>query len=93
MDPNQILQVVAWFVAMVEIVLGLYILALNIWHPANRHVGALFLTFAVNIFGVSLFVVAADVEQAIWATYLLAATSPLIQVLILIATFVLLKPD
>ena len=93
MDPNQIIQVIAWFVAMVEIVIGLYILALNIWHPANRNVGSLFLVFAVNIFAVSLLIVATDAEQAIWATCLLAATSPTVQVLIFIATLVLLKPE
>jgi GAF domain-containing protein/HAMP domain-containing protein len=92
-STEQTLRLVAWFFAWAELVLALYLLVLNAWHTANRHVSAsLFLT-ATSTFAVSLILGVQDAAQAAWPTYLLAALTPVTQVMILLVTVVLLKPE
>ncbi len=93
LPTGQTLQLVAWFIALVELVLALYILFLNVWHTANRHTSALLLVFAVNNFFLGQLIMAADVFQAVWATRILAMTSPAMQPGLLLIAVVLLKPE
>ncbi|MDY6875832.1 MAG: GAF domain-containing protein [Chloroflexota bacterium] len=88
----QTLQLIAWFLALAELILGLYILLLNVWHTSNRHVSGLLLFFAINHFALGLMVGATDATQAVLPTYLLAATSPAINAGLLLIAVVLLKP-
>jgi GAF domain-containing protein/HAMP domain-containing protein len=90
-DP--ILQYGVWLLVLVEVILALYILLLNAWHPANRHVSALLLLFAVNNFTMGLTLNMTDAAQAARPTYALAATSPVMQLMVLFTAVVLLKPD
>ena len=65
LSPNEILQLVAWFVALIEFSAGLYILFLNVWHNANRHVSALLLLTAATTVATGMLITATDVA---WAT-------------------------
>ncbi len=89
---DQALQLIAWFLALTEFILALYILLLNVWHTANRHVSVFLLFLAISNFALGLVIGAADASQAAWPTYLLAATSSAIQPGLLLVAVVLLKP-
>jgi len=89
---DQIPQLVAWGLGLLEFILALYVLLLNAWHIANRHVSALFLLFAVNSFSQGLAVAATNLAQATWPTYILAATTPAMQLMALLAAVALLQP-
>jgi GAF domain-containing protein/HAMP domain-containing protein len=86
-------QLVAWLVAMLTFIVGLYILLLNAWHTANRHISALLTLIAINILGVGLFMGAANAIEAGLPADIQSATSPAVQVALLIAAIALLKPD
>jgi GAF domain-containing protein len=90
---NQTLQFVAWFIALLELVFGLYILSLNAWHTANRHVSAVLLLIAANVFATGWLLSATNAAQATWPIYIHATTTPAMQVGLLLITVVLLKPD
>ncbi|MBN2389479.1 MAG: hypothetical protein JXR84_02065, partial [Anaerolineae bacterium] len=45
---NETLQIAAWLVGLLELILALYILLLNTRHTVNRHVSLLLFIFAVN---------------------------------------------
>jgi GAF domain-containing protein/HAMP domain-containing protein len=96
MNPSlavQTLPLVAWLLALAELVSALWLLALNALHTLNRHVSALVLLLATNTFALGQLVQAADVTQAAVPTYLLAATSAVVQPFLVLVTVVLLKPD
>ncbi len=89
---NQILQLAAWFMALIELIMALYILLLNVWHVSNRHVSALLLLFAINTFAVGQLMSATTADQAMWITALLAATSSAVPPALLTVAVVILKP-
>jgi len=89
---DQTLQLIAWFLALIEFVLAFYVLLLNASHTANRHVSVFLLFLATSNFALGLIIGAANVGQAAWGTYLLAAASPAIQPGLLLVAVVLLKP-
>jgi len=91
--PGGFLQYLNWFLILLEFILGLYIILLNPWHSANRHVGALLFLFAVNNFALGLFSIATNAAQAALASILLAATSIAMQPALLLVAIVLLKPE
>ncbi len=90
---DQILQYIAWGLALIEFVLALYVLLLNVWHAANRHVGGLLLLFALNSFALGAMVGATDAIQATWPSYVMAATLPVASPGLFLVTVVLLKPN
>jgi len=92
LSPNEILQLVAWLVALIEFSAGLYILFLNVWHNANRHVSALLLLTAANTVAIGMLMTATDVAGATTAVIIQAMTTPLIQMGLLVITAVLLTP-
>jgi GAF domain-containing protein/HAMP domain-containing protein len=91
--PVETLQLVAWFLAMLQFILALYILFLNVWHTANRHASGLLFLFAINSFALGMLIGAHDVTQAAVPTYFLAATSPSVGPLLLLVAISLLAPD
>ena len=93
LSPDQTLQFLAWLLALIEFILALYILVLNPQHIANRHMGALLLLIAVNSLAVGLVIGARDLAQAVFPTYLLAATSAAVGPMILLVVIALLKPE
>ncbi|MBN1582505.1 MAG: GAF domain-containing protein [Anaerolineae bacterium] len=90
---NETLQLVAWFFATIEFVLALYVLFLNVRHRANRHISVLLFFFAVGNLGLGIMIGAENVDQARFATYLLAATNASIQPMLFVVVLVLLKPE
>ena len=92
-STDQTLQLIAWFLALTEFILALYVLLVNAWHMANRHVSALLVLLAANNFALGLLIGATDATQAALPTRILAATTPAIQPGLLIVAVVLLKPQ
>jgi len=88
----QILQLITWLFALVEIILAGYMLVLNVRHSANRHVSLLMALLAVNNIAVGLLVAADSAEQARIPTYLFAAIVYSILPAAAITAVVLLKP-
>lgn len=93
LTPVEILHTIAWFIALIELVVALYVLLLNAWHTANRHMSALLLVFAVNSFGLGLLIKAGDIGQTALPTFLLAMTSEPVKLGLLIIAVVLFKPE
>jgi methyl-accepting chemotaxis protein len=89
---NETLQAMAWFIALLEFILALYIILLNPRHTANRHVGFLLLLFAVNSSATGTLVGATTAAQALLPTQLLSATTASLQVGLLLTALVLLFP-
>ena len=89
---DQALQVVALFLAVVEFILGLYVLMLNARHTANRYVSGLLLLGAITTLAEGLLIGASNATEAYLPTVLLAATVVPVQPALLIVAVVLLKP-
>ncbi len=92
LETTDLFQYAAWFLALIEFILALYILFLNAWHIANRHTSALFLLYAANNFSIGVLVTATDIGQAAPATAVLAATSAALSPALLIVIVALLRP-
>ncbi len=90
---NQTLQFIAWFLALVEVIVGLYVLVLNNRHTANRHLSALLLIIAINSYAVGAMSAAGNLQQAIFPVRIIAGTSPAILPLLLMTTIALLRPQ
>ena len=89
---NEFLQFVAWGIALAELILGLYVLAFNVWESVNRWIGGVLLLFALNAFAVGFMARARGVAQALWPSRLLAAAAPAVQPAILTMVLALLYP-
>ncbi len=90
---NETLQVAAWLVSLLELVLALYILLLNTRHTANRHVSLLLSIFAVNNLAMGMLFGASQAMEAVLPTLLLAMTSEPAKAGLLLTAIVLLKPQ
>jgi len=86
------LQLIIWGIGLIELILALYILALNSKHTAKRHVSALFLLFAVNSFAIGWLVGADTLKEGYQAAAILAATTPIFGFANFITAIVLIKP-
>jgi GAF domain-containing protein len=92
MDTAQVVQLIAWITALIELIMGLYILLLNIKNSVNRHVSALLILFSVNTFAQGQLFTADQISQIKQPILLLAATTPAIQPGLLLIAIILLKP-
>ncbi|RLC90779.1 MAG: hypothetical protein DRI37_00380 [Chloroflexi bacterium] len=90
---EQTLQLIAWFLALIEFILAFYVLLLNAWHTANRHVSGLLLLFSFSSFAMGSMVGASNVAQATLPTILLTLTSIAVPSGTIIVAVVLLKPQ
>ncbi len=88
---SQTLQLVAWFMAVVEFVLMLYVFLLNPRHIGNRGVAALFLAITLNTLSVGLVLDPTPVYRIGLPLYV--ATSTSVVAGILVVTVVLIKPE
>lgn len=96
MNPSsleQIIQYTAWFLALIELVSGLYILILNSWHPANRHAGASLLLISLNTGAIGWAISARTFDHTWLPVLLLASTSLAITPMLFMTTIVLFKPE
>ncbi len=89
---NEVLQGLAWFAGLLELILALYVLMLNARHVANRHVSLLLFIFAVNSLALGVLFGAKQAAQAVVPTLFLAATTEPSMVASIVAAIVLLKP-
>lgn len=90
---NEMVQFIAWFLALTELILAIYTLVLNPWHTSNRHLSVFLLIFSLNNFALGTLTGAQYLEQARQAAILLAATTPAIEPGLLIVSLVLFRPD
>ncbi|MBN2391397.1 MAG: GAF domain-containing protein [Anaerolineae bacterium] len=95
MSLASILQISSFVLSLIGSVLALYVLALNFWNTSNRHLSLLFFIFASNNLFTGLILDPSVVtrESAIPLTYGLGATTTPFQVILLLLTVVLLKPE
>lgn len=93
MSSAEIVQLLAWNIALVEFTVGLYILVLNTRSSANRHVSVLLGLIAINTFAQGQLLAAENLAQVKFPTILLSATTPAIQPALLLIALVLLKPS
>lgn len=89
----EVLQYIAWLTSLIGFILAFYILALNAWHTANRHVGGLLLLIAVNMLAVGLLLAADSTASLVLPTVLMAATSPMMEPALVLVALVLVKPE
>lgn len=90
---NQTLQSIAWLIALVELILGLYVLTLNFRGLANRHIAIFLLITAVYTFGAGSMSGAANDAEARFPSILEAITSPAIPPLLLLNTLAIFHPQ
>ena len=88
---SQTLQLVAWFMAILDFVLMLYVFLLNPRHIGNRGVSALFLVITLNTLSVGLVLDPTPVYRIGLPLYVAASTSVVAG--ILVVTAVLIKPE
>ncbi len=89
---EQIFQLVVWFVALMEFVVGVYVLLLNVRHRNNQALGGLLLLFSLNNWAVGTMLGATTPMEAQLPSFILAITIPAIQPALLLLAIVLLKP-
>lgn len=89
---DQSLQYIALFLALVEVIVGLYILVLNHRHSANRHVGVFLLLSAINTYAVGMMITSQSVAQAEYSAIILAMTTSATEPLLLVTSVSLLRP-
>jgi GAF domain-containing protein/HAMP domain-containing protein len=84
--------VVAWLLGLIEFIAALYVLLLGVRHPANRHVSALLMVYAIISFSTGLLSGAENATQAALPTRLLAATVLGVHPGMLVTSVALLRP-
>jgi GAF domain-containing protein len=90
---NQTIQYVAWFIAIAELIVGLYILIINPRQTANRHVSVFLMVTAINSYAVGLMVTASNAAEAYMPAVILAMTTFATEPILLATTVALLKPE
>ncbi|OGO26885.1 MAG: hypothetical protein A2W33_04605 [Chloroflexi bacterium RBG_16_52_11] len=88
--PLHIIPYLAWLFALIELILGLYILVSNPWHTANRHTSVLLIVLALNSFAIGSLVNAVNYASAQTPAMILAVTTGAIAPLTLLCTVALL---
>lgn len=91
METAQLVQLIAWIFALIEFILGLYILLLNLRNLSNRYVSGLLIIIAVNTFAQGLIYEAKELSETTLSLLINAATTPAIQPGLLLAAVVLLN--
>ena len=90
---GQTLQLVAWCLALVQCILALYVVLINVWHVANRLTGTLLFVMAASAFATGSLLGAAGAGPAAVPASILAATSLVVQPMLILVTVALLKPQ
>ena len=93
LSAEQTLQYVALFLATIEFILALYVLFLNPFLSANRHVSVLLFLGALTSLAQGLLIGATSLDAVYLPTLILSAAVGPIQVLLLITAVVLIKPS
>jgi GAF domain-containing protein/HAMP domain-containing protein len=93
MVAQPVMQLVVWGIGLFQLILALYVLILNSQHTANRHTSALFLLFSINSFAMGAMIGADTIAEGTLPAIILAATSPIAGIALLLTAIVLIKPD
>ena len=88
-----VLQLIVWGIGLVQFILALYVFILNTRHPANRHISALFLLFSINSFALGVLLGAESIGEATLPAIILAPTSAIAGIAILLTAIILIKPN
>ncbi len=91
-DVNQFLPYAAWVIALMELILGLYVLVLNAWHTANRHASLLLLVAAINSFAIGSLYAANNVGDAQLPAMVFSSTVIAVEPMLLTTAIALFKP-
>ena len=90
---QSVMQLIIWGIGIFELILSLYILALNSRNSANRHSSALFFLFSVNSFALGWLFGAETAVEGNLPAAILAATTPIFGLALLVTSVVLIKPQ
>ena len=90
---QSVMQLIIWGIGIFELILSLYILALNSRNSANRHSSALFFLFAINSFALGWLFGAKTTAEGYLPAAILAATTPIFGLALLLTSVVLIKPQ
>jgi GAF domain-containing protein/HAMP domain-containing protein len=88
-----VLQLIVWGIGLVQFILALYVFILNTRHPANRHISALFFLFSINSFALGVLLGAESIGEATLPAIILAPTSAIAGIAILLTAIILIKPS
>jgi len=90
---KEILQLVAWTLALAEIILAVHILTLNVRNVAHRHVSVFMLLLAINSLAVGM-MHEADLQRAGLSAYLMSATTmAIVGPMLFLTSLALLKTE
>ena len=87
------MQLIVWGIGLIELILALYVLILNWQNTANRHTSALFLLFSIVSFAMGWLMGAENIAEGTQPAIILAATSTIAGIALLITAIVLIKPE
>lgn len=91
-DIPQIVQYIAWLIALVELIIGLYVLIINYRSTVNQHIALFLLVTAISTFAIGSLARAVDAGQARLPSIVEAAAGPVIQPLLFLTTVAVLRP-
>ncbi len=89
----EMLQYFAWLIALIQVIIGMYLLYLNPRSLANRVLSASLIIIAINTFAAGMLATAQDAQEALLPTQLLAATTATIVVALLLTMLVSFYQD
>lgn len=85
-------QIAAWMLALLQLIIGLSILALNAKNQANRYTAFLLLLIAINSYAIGQLGNPVFSNQAIWLHAILAASAPTFQAILVLVIIALIQP-
>jgi GAF domain-containing protein/HAMP domain-containing protein len=89
----EVLQYFAWLIALIQVIIGMYLLYLNPRQLANRILSASLFVIAINTFAAGMLATAVTVQDALLPIQILAATTATIVVALLLSMLVLFYQD
>jgi GAF domain-containing protein/HAMP domain-containing protein len=92
MITNSDIQLIAWFIAVIALVMSIYITLLSIQQRTNRWLSLIFLFLAVDSYAIGSMAGSKTVEGVMPGLYLSAALTPAIIPGLLLAVLSLMKP-
>ncbi len=90
---NQILQYLAWLIALIEIMIGLYILVLNSLHPANRYISASLLLLVMTTFAYGATLTTTELGLSQIYAAIATITTPAFIAMMLFVVIALMRPN
>ena len=89
----EIIQFIAWTIALIEVIVSLYILAVDYRSPGSRSVAFYLLVSALSTYLIGMLSASENTSQAVIPSIFLAFLSPINPVLLLLVTLFMLQPS